>query len=229
MLTKAERRMISAITTAAVLVSMSAVATTVKTLVPSKPETNIYLTQPVEASAPSAPAPTCSPLTTLPITVSRMSTVKTVKTVTPAYIAEIPLSEELQTVMMAACEKYDVPYSLALGVCEAESTFQPDADNGICYGLMQINPVNYNQLRNQGIEPTTYDGNIKAGVYMLGQLLSKYDNDIHKTLMAYNCGEEGAEWLWQNGYSTSDYSTNVVDLAEKWQEIINKNMEETKS
>lgn len=132
---------------------------------------------------------------------------------------EIPLSFELQEVMQQACEEYGVPYSLALAIAERESTFNVAADNGLCYGIMQINGINYERLRGLGIEPTEPEGNIVAGVFMIGELLDKY-GDTNKALMAYNCGEGGASRLWKQGYSSSEYSRQVISLAEKWQQII---------
>ena len=137
------------------------------------------------------------------------------------YVISIPLSFEYQEVMQQACEKYGVPYALALTVAECESSFRLDADNGTCWGVMQIHPVNYSRLRENGIEPTEYEGNITAGVFMLGELLSKY-GDTHKALMAYNCGEQGAKNLWNEGYTTSEYSEKVVTYSEKWQAVINE-------
>lgn len=126
--------------------------------------------------------------------------------------------------MQDACEKYNVPYALALAVAECESSFNLEADSGTCWGVMQIHPINYPRLRENGIEPTEYEGNITAGVFMLGELLDKY-TDTHKALMAYNCGETGAKRLWNQGYFTSKYSRKVVEKYEKWQEIINNNLE----
>ena len=132
----------------------------------------------------------------------------------------IPLPFELQVIMQQACEKYGVPYALALAVAESESNFDLEADSGTCWGVMQIHPINYPRLRENGIEPTEYEGNITAGVFLLGELLEKYA-DTHKALMAYNCGETGAKRLWKEGYMTTKYSVKVVTLSEKWQEIIN--------
>lgn len=134
---------------------------------------------------------------------------------------DVPLSFDLQRVMQDACDKYGVPYPLALAVAECESSFILEADNGTCWGVMQIHPINYPRLRENGIEPTEYEGNIVAGVFMLGELLEKY-SDTHKALMAYNCGETGAKRLWNQGYLTSTYSRKVVTQYEKWQQIINK-------
>lgn len=137
------------------------------------------------------------------------------------YIKDIPLSENHQTVLRDSCGTYGVDISLALGVMECESCFVPDADNGTCRGLMQIHPINYEWLRERGIEPTTTEGNITAGVLMLGELLEKYD-DTHKALMAYNCGETGAAELWEAGKTESGYSRAVVSSAERWQTIIDE-------
>lgn len=139
---------------------------------------------------------------------------------TYSHNENIPLPFELQETMQQTCEKYGVPYALALAVAESESSFDLEADSGTCWGVMQIHPINYPRLRENGIEPTEYEGNITAGVFLLGELLEKY-TDTHKALMAYNCGETGAKRLWKEGYMTSKYSVKVVTLSEKWQEIIN--------
>ena len=136
------------------------------------------------------------------------------------HIEAIPLPFDLQDVMQDACEKYGVPYALALAVAQSESDFDLEADSGTCWGVMQIHPINYDRLRQNGIEPTEYEGNIVAGVFMLGELLEKY-GDTHKALMAYNCGETGARRLWKQGYDTSSYSRKVVTRYEKWQQTIN--------
>ena len=139
---------------------------------------------------------------------------------TYSHNENVPLPFELQETIQQACEKYGVPYALALAVAESESSFDLEADSGTCWGVMQIHPINYPLLRENGIEPTEYEGNITAGVFLLGELLEKY-TDTHKALMSYNCGETGAKRLWNEGYMTSEYSVKVVTLSEKWQEIIN--------
>ena len=84
---------------------------------------------------------------------------------------------------------------------------------------MQVHPINYDRLRGLGIEPTDYEGNIVAGVLLIGELLDKY-GDQNKALMAYNCGEGGAAKLWQQGYYSSQYSRHVLNVSESWQQII---------
>ena len=97
--------------------------------------------------------------------------------------------------------------------------FDSTATYGTCWGLMQVHPINYDRLRGLGIEPTDYEGNIVAGVLLIGELLDKY-GDQHKALMAYNCGEGGAAKLWQQGYYSSQYSRHVTNVSESWQQII---------
>lgn len=160
-----------------------------------------------------APEPTVDPVVVEPVVEDK-----------PEYLhsEDVPLPEYLQETMQRACEEYGVPYSLALAIAESESSFDLEADSGTCWGLMQINPINYEWLRELGIEPTEYEGNIVAGVLIIGQLLDKY-GDTHKALMAYNCGESGAARLWEQGYFTTSYSRKVIESSERWQQIINGN------
>ena len=137
------------------------------------------------------------------------------KSIEYVYSTVVPLDLSLQHVMQDACRDNGAPYALALAVAEQESDFQLDAYNGVCYGIMQIHPINYDRLRKLGIEPTCAEGNIEAGVYMLGELLAKYP-DVRQALMAYNCGESGAKRLWADGQYTSPYVDSVLKKSEKW-------------
>ena len=169
-----------------------------------------------------ATQPTVSTAVHIPSTDAPMPAVSVTPELERYILTEdVPLPFDLQRVMQDACDKYNVPYALALAVAECESSFILEANNGTCWGVMQIHPINYPRLRENGIEPTEYEGNIVAGVFMLGELLEKY-SDTHKALMAYNCGETGAKRLWNQGYFTSTYSRKVVTNYEKWQQIINK-------
>ena len=57
----------------------------------------------------------------------------------PTYDPAIPLAEDLQYILWAACEEHNVDPAIALGVIEVESRFDSKADNGLCYGLMRLN------------------------------------------------------------------------------------------
>ena len=182
----------------------------------------VVIATPFVIKSLSVDAPTDPPVDITYIPTTTRSTIEDVTEKLHTYYLydNIPLPFELQVAMQQACEKYGVPYALALAVAESESSFDLDADSGTCWGVMQIHPINYPRLRENGIEPTEYEGNITAGVFLLSELLEKY-TDTHKALMAYNCGETGAKRLWKEGYMTTKYSVKVVTLSEKWQEIIN--------
>ena len=65
----------------------------------------------------------------------------------PSYQSDaVPLNHDTQAQVLGWCEEYGVPYSVALAVIEAESSFRPDAENGSCYGYMQINSINKSWL-----------------------------------------------------------------------------------
>ena len=49
---------------------------------------------------------------------------------TPKGVPGLSLDYDLQKVMYESCQKYDVPFALALAVAEKESGFNPDAEAG---------------------------------------------------------------------------------------------------
>lgn len=144
--------------------------------------------------------------------------------VTPSgnvYSDEVPMSYGYQAAMQDACRRYGVNYTIMLGIAEVESNFDFEADSGLAWGIMQIAPINYDWLLENGIDATTYSGNIEAGVFMFKTLKDKY-RDTHKALMAYNCGEYGASLLWDEGYEQSNYSRAVMEAASRWGWIVSK-------
>lgn len=120
----------------------------------------------------------------------------------PLYIYNpaIPLSAELQAVFCEACAENDVPTALALGVIEVESCFLADADNGQCYGLMQLN-------RNYFPDKLSPEDNLRAGIEYLGRLLEQY-GDTAAALTAYNAGYDTG----RRGYADA-----VLKAAEWWE------------
>lgn len=141
----------------------------------------------------------------------------------PPYLSDaVPLDHDTQVQIMGWCEEYGVPYSMALAVIEAESSFRPDAENGSCYGYMQINSINKSWLLQEiGVTDLTDPlQNLHSGIYMLGDLYGKY-GDWHKALVCYNCGETGAyNHYFSQGLTSSGYSRHVMELEAKWAEVI---------
>lgn len=113
---------------------------------------------------------------------------------------DVPLSYELQDVLQTECERCGVGYALALGLIETESGFDPDADNGLCYGLMQLNR-NYFP---HGLSPAE---NIQYGIEYLAQQMERYAS-VESALTAYNAGHD-------TGART--YAAAVLAAAERWE------------
>ena len=143
----------------------------------------------------------------------------------PSYQSDaVPLNHDTQAQVLGWCEEYGVPYSVALAVIEAESSFRPDAENGSCYGYMQLNSINKSWLF-QEIGVTNLEDplqNLHSGIYMLGDLYGKY-GDWHKALVCYNCGETGAyNHYFSQGLTSSGYSRHVMELEAKWAEVVSQ-------
>ena len=130
------------------------------------------------------------------------------------------LAYDLQELMQDQCERYGVPYALALAIAEVETHFDPDAVSPTNdYGLMQINQVNHEWLRGLGMDPLTHAGNIEAGLYMIGNYLNRY-GDTEMALMAYNNGPNGARKLWDAGVYQTDYTRKVMTALDHWTSIL---------
>ena len=127
---------------------------------------------------------------------------------------DIPLSHELQDVALAACEEYGVLPDVLYAVMEVESGYKVDAQNGSCYGLMQIHTINMEYLSSNigTTDLTDPEQNIEAGALILGRYLEKYS--LTDSLMAYNLGEGGAKRLWQQGIHETGYTRKVLESIE---------------
>lgn len=127
---------------------------------------------------------------------------------------DIPLSHELQDIADKACEDYKIPQDVLYAVMEVESGYQVDAQNGSCYGLMQIHTINMEYLSSNigTTDLTDPEQNIQAGAFILGGYLEKYS--LTDSLMAYNLGEGGAKRLWKQGIHETGYTKKVLESIE---------------
>lgn len=137
---------------------------------------------------------------------------------TPAIpVYDIPLSVELQEYTYQRCEALGlvapgIDYPTVLALMGKESEYTADAVSATGdYGLMQINTINHDWLREELGITDFLDAkqSIDAGTEMLTQLSAKY-SDPHKVLMAYNMGEGGASKLWAQGITSSEYSRDIM-------------------
>lgn len=135
------------------------------------------------------------------------------------YSDEIPMTPGWQAYTQDCCKRYGVDYSLMLGLMETESSFRFDADSGWAYGVCQIGYINEDWLKDNGIDMRTNMGNIEAGCLILSDFLSRYDTA--DALICYNCGEYGAQELFDKGIHETDYSRSVMGSAEKWRAKLN--------
>lgn len=130
------------------------------------------------------------------------------------FYYDIPLSHQLQDVVFLEAERWNVPPELLLAMMDQESDYRTDAvSNTGDFGIMQINEVNHQRLRDE-IGVTDFMDpaqSIACGAYMIGELLEKYDGDMHHALTAYNRGEGGAQTYYRSyGTYETEYSRNIV-------------------
>jgi hypothetical protein len=134
---------------------------------------------------------------------------------------DVPLDAELQKYTYDICTENNVDYKMVLAMMGQESSYQEDAISKTKdYGILQINQINHKWLEDKlGIENfLDAKQNILAGVYMLADLTDKYA-DINKVLMAYNCGESGAQKLWEKGIYSTEYSRKIHQLMNEMMEV----------
>lgn len=131
------------------------------------------------------------------------------------YCDSIPLTYEEQDWLRAACEEFNIPYALALGLIEKETEFRNlIGDDGASAGYMQIQKKwHWNRMERLGVadlmEPS---GNFRVGCNFLTELYAKY-NDWSLVLTVYNRGHDP-------GYIT-DYAKDVMENYAHWQEVVN--------
>lgn len=138
------------------------------------------------------------------------------------FLYDIPLSENLQRYIYEICSDEQIPVSLVLAMIEWESSFNPETVSSTGdSGLMQINEVNYEILEEEYRCDDMFNPyqNVFCGVKIIDKYIEKYEGDYGKALMAYNMGDYGANKAWQNGVTSTKYSTNILELMQKYEEV----------
>ena len=141
---------------------------------------------------------------------------------TEVFLFDIPLSDSLQRYIYEICADEGVPVTLALAVIEHESGFNPEAVSSTDdYGLMQINAVNHGWLEEKYRTADFLNPyqNVFCGITIIGGYIEKY-GDYGKALMAYNMGDYGAQKAWENGVTSTDYSTVILGLMQEYEEVL---------
>ncbi len=125
---------------------------------------------------------------------------------------ELFSDEEFKTEFFNICKENEAEPELIISMIKSESTYNPEADNGTCVGLMQINPK-WHKDRMERLGVTDLSDpiqNVKVGVDYLMELRSTRTTEY--ALMVYNMGYKNAkEHFKTKGYSY--YATSIVAYA----------------
>ena len=144
------------------------------------------------------------------------------------FSAAVPLSWEYQDYMRTYCHLYGCPYPLALAVADWETRgqFNMDAIGPAGeVGIFQLNPgpdgTYHAELEAAtGLDPTTPEGNIAGGCYLLGKYTAQYKDEA-MAAMAYNMGQTGAERAQRAGITSTEYAKAVLEAMERWECTVN--------
>ena len=128
------------------------------------------------------------------------------------------ISVEAQVSCYEYGEMYDICPELLMAMIEAESSGNPNAENGDCKGLMQISERwHTGRMEEIGADDIWSEtDNIHIGANYLHELFNRYE-DVALVLMVYN-GESDAVEKAENGY-ISDYARKILDRSaelERW-------------
>jgi len=124
---------------------------------------------------------------------------------------DVPLTYDEQDFLHTACQESGVPYALALAVIEKETGFRNViGDDGASCGFMQVQERwHWDRMERLGVTDLSDPfGNFRVGCDFLAELLDKYP--VEEALTAYNSGSPG----------TSSYSQSVMEIYEKWKELV---------
>ena len=119
------------------------------------------------------------------------------------------------------CEDKDISPELVEALIERESTWNPEAVNGNCIGLMQVDKNIYKDLIGSRNLTDPYD-NIYVGVTILEELLHKY-GEAAPALMFYNAGYSDNYGIgaYEDG-TLSNYADEILKRAAELERLHGK-------
>ena len=126
------------------------------------------------------------------------------------------LPQELEAHIDAAADFYGLDPVLVRAVIYVESRGQVDADNGLCYGLMQLNKKYADTfMQGAGVENITDpENNVLGGCWWLAEMLAYTGGQETLALMCYNMGCSGAQDYWHDGVYSTAYTRAVLEAKE---------------
>jgi soluble lytic murein transglycosylase-like protein len=101
----------------------------------------------------------------------------------PPKIGRLELKQEYWDYIKEAAQRYRISPYLIQAVCAIESRYDPYANSGRCFGLMQLHE---GTAKKYGVNPLNPRENIMGGAAVLARLMEKYDGNIKKVLRVYN-------------------------------------------
>lgn len=134
---------------------------------------------------------------------------------------DVPLSNDVQDVIIDSCNYYHISPALVLAMIERESNYLVDAvgDYGNSIGLMQIN-LRWQKDRCEQLgvyNLTDPRQNVAVGLDILNELFEQSE-DLAWVLMAYNGGTEYADNKIQNGIYETEYTRYILSRSAELEE-----------
>lgn len=138
--------------------------------------------------------------------------------------AESSHQEDWKEYIEQICLERQICPELVEAIIEQESSWNPEAVNGDCIGLMQIDQVqHWIRMQQLGvIDLSDPYNNILVGVDFLEELFYQYE-DVTAVLMYYNagCSDKYGLLAYRRG-ETSDYALEVLRRAAELERIHGK-------
>lgn len=139
---------------------------------------------------------------------------------------KVRMDEEYQLYLYKCCLKHNVEYELVLALMGAESGFNVNygtSPSGLYYGpgMLRIDYV-VDELSDNDIYLFSPEGAIEATCYVLSTKFKTFNGRLHRSLMAYNMGDNGMRnYMRSTSNLTSGYSRRVVSIRDgllKWRQ-----------
>lgn len=122
----------------------------------------------------------------------------------------------------AVAESYNISPALIQSIIMQESSFNPNARNGNCKGLMQIHETYHKDEMKLFDVVSLYEpfGNIDIGVYYINQLIEQNADEYGEVEISYildiYSGNSKAEYNRDNGI-LSKYASEVLERAAEYE------------
>lgn len=140
-----------------------------------------------------------------------------------ALVAEVRAEEKESWIdyIEIICQERNICPELVEAIIEAESSWNPKAQNGDCIGLMQVSESwHQDRMERLGVTDLTepYD-NILVGVDYLSELFERYE-DVGAVLMKWNGDSKLSEYL-ETG-ELSEYAEKVLERSAELERLHGK-------